>query len=102
MAIAQWSGRRFATVLIVGGICEAALLIVPGVLARRYAERNLPRIERELARLQKERASVDGRWRLTEQADSLSVAAQRRAAIAAGQFSVDPQGDTVVAVVRTP
>lgn len=102
MAIAEWSRRRCATVLIAGAICEAALLIVPGVLARRNAERNLPRIEQELARLQEERASVDGRWRLTEQADSLSVAAQRRAAIAAGQFTVDPQGDTVVAVVRTP
>ena len=102
MAIADWSARRVAILWVVGGVLEAALLVGPPVLARRWAVRNLPRLERQLAQMEKDQAAVQSRWRLAEQADSTSVAAQRRAAIRAGEFSVTPQGDTLVALVRMP
>ena len=100
MAIAEWSGRRIATLWLIGAVCEIALLVGPPLLARSYAQRKLPEIERKLAQMRAEQAPVDERWRLAEQADSIAVAAQRREAIGAGQYSVTAQGDTVTAVVR--
>ena len=79
----------------IGAVCELALLVGPPLLARSYAQRKLPELERQFA-------SIDERWRLAEQADSIAVATQRREAIAAGQYSVTAQGDTITAVVRAP
>ena len=102
MAIAAWSGRRIAILWIIGAVCEGALLGGPFLLARRYAQHQLPDIERKLAQMRAEQAPIDERWRLAEEADSISVAEQRREAIAAGQYSVTAQGDTLTAVVRVP
>jgi hypothetical protein len=102
MAVREWSGRRLAAVWFIGIVSEAALVIVPGVLAQRYIERKLPRLQREYAQIRAEQAAAESAWTLTEQADSISVANQRRSAIDAGSYSVSAQGDTNVAVVRTP
>lgn len=102
MAIKDWSGRRLATVWLIGIVCEAALVIVPGALARRHLERRLPGLQREYAQIHAEQAVAESAWTLTEQADSISVATQRRLAIENGSYTVSAQGDTIVAVVRTP
>ena len=102
MALREWSRRRLATVWFIGIVCEAALVIVPGALAQRYAEWKLPRLQREYARIRADQAAAESAWTITEQADSISVANQRRLAIDAGSYSVNAQGDTMVAVVRTP
>jgi hypothetical protein len=102
MAIAQWSGRRIATLWVIGVVCEVALLIGPPLLVRSYARKKLPELERQIAQMRAEQAPIEERWRLAERADSVAVAAQRREAISAGQYSLTAQGDTVTAVVRAP
>ena len=95
MALRDWSRRRLLAAWGIGLGVQVALIAAPIVLLQWHAARELPRLRREIA-------ASDERMAVAERADSLSRAAQRATAIAAGEFTVTPAGDTVVALVGMP
>jgi hypothetical protein len=99
MAIADWSGRRLATIWAIGLVLEVLLYFGFNAYMKwtvlREARETLREAEILLAHFPDQKAREDT-MRL---ADSVSRAAQRYWAIEQGRFSVTPAGDTVVAVV---
>lgn len=95
MALGDWSGRRIVATWVIGLGLQAALLFSLVGLGRRFAERNAPRLHAQ-------QAALDERWKVGEAADAASRSVQRAGAIAAGKYSVSPQGDTSIAVVVVP
>lgn len=94
MAISRWSAKRLAVVWAAGILGEVMLFALPVMLARGLVN--------DAPRLLAEHDRTDSQWSIAEREDSISIAAQRRDAIRAKQFSVSAQGDTFVAVVHVP
>lgn len=89
MTLAHWTGRRIATVWLLGLALQGLLVVVPSVLAVRYARDEGPRIRRRAE-------AWNARWQLAESADSAMVAQQRASTAAEGR------GGAPEAIVRMP
>ncbi len=94
MDLASWSTKRILALWAVGLGLELLLLLAPVII--------LHEMFGGVAGLRRSVAQYDARARISEIADSVSLAKQKDDARAAGTYSITPAGDTVFALVHMP
>jgi hypothetical protein len=95
MTLSRWTPRRMALLWVAGIAFQIALIAAPWVFAARYAQRELPRIRREVL-------ANEAHMTAAERTDSISRAEQVAAARVAGDFHLRADGETLFAVVGMP